>query len=115
MNPSAAPPPAPLGLFPGRPAPRLYDRLVEVLRTRPDSGGTGKLSVDCGRSAYFSHRYPKPIRLTGPRPWTHVPRPLSDIRTVQELLGHKDVTTTMIDTHVLNKGGRGVRSPADGL
>ncbi len=37
------------------------------------------------------------------------------IRTVQELLGHKDVNTTMIYTHVLNRGGKGVRSRIDEL
>ena len=41
----------------------------------------------------------------------HCSRRSYDIRTVQELLGHEDVKTEMIYTHVLNRGGRGVRSP----
>ena len=73
MNTASADRQLPLGLFPGQPKPRLYDRVVQGL----DDG--------------------------------------YDIRTVQELLGHKDVKTTMVYTHVLNHGGQGVRSPLDNL
>ena len=93
-----------VGSYPGHalgvtPKPKLLDRPCEALRSRHYRRRTEKT---------YYHILPHSSS-------AYLLEDGLDIRTIQELLGHKDVSTTMIYTHVLNRGGQGVRSPADSL
>jgi len=70
------------------------------------------LLVWTGVPRYLNEKFPQKYDTNF---FTHLLESGSDIRTIQELLGHREVKTTMIYTHVLNQGPGGFRSPLDGM
>lgn len=96
--------------FPPRNVPETLDPERSAGHHLHPSGIRREVKAAARRAGVTKHVTPHIFRHSFA---THLLENGYDIRTVQELLGHADVKTTMIYTHVLNKGGRGVRSPLD--
>jgi site-specific recombinase XerD len=125
-----------IGRYPGHaPAatakPKLLNHLCEALRSRHYSPRTEQSYYYWVKRFILFHnkRHPADMAEQGINAFlthvdchtfrhsfaTHLPEGGYDIRMVQELLGHEDLKTTMNCTHVLNRGGRGIRSPMDAV
>ena len=113
--------------FVEKPPKKLLEQVSDVIRLKHYSYKTEKSYVNWIKRYIIFHNKRHPKEMGGKEKInkhvschtfrhsfaTYLLQEGYEIRTVQELLGHKDVKTTMIYTHVLNHGGRGVRSPLD--